>query len=192
MSDSDRIPGPDGPHRHTDHTPQAHGQVAELGHPLARCLPRDPNEPHRAASPLELLYDLTLVVAFSVAGAQFAHLVAAGHILVGLAGFLFSMFAIRWAWINFAWFASAYDNDGWLYRITTMVQMGGVLVRMQDSLYAILLAATALVIGAAVVMAFAGAPLAWCLVVLGLAPWVTVVGFEHVGHRRAAAALERL
>ena len=30
--------------------------------------------------------------------------------------------------MNFAWFASAYDTDDWLYRLTTMVQMVGVLV----------------------------------------------------------------
>ena len=35
---------------------------------------RDPYEQHRAATPLELLYDLTFVVAFGVAGEQFAHL----------------------------------------------------------------------------------------------------------------------
>ena len=26
------------------------------------------------------------------------------------------MFAIIWAWINFSWFASAYDADDWIYR----------------------------------------------------------------------------
>ena len=40
---------------------------------------RDPNERHRAATPLELLYDLTFGVAFGVAGEQFAHLLAEGH-----------------------------------------------------------------------------------------------------------------
>ncbi len=38
------------------------------------------------------------------------------------------MFAIVWAWINYSWFASAYDTDDWLYRVLTMVQMVGVLV----------------------------------------------------------------
>ncbi len=38
------------------------------------------------------------------------------------------MFAICWAWINFTWFASAYDTDDWFFRITTMVQMVGVVV----------------------------------------------------------------
>jgi hypothetical protein len=46
---------------------------------------RDPNERHRAATPLELLYDLTFVVAFGVAAEQFAHLLAEGHFAAGLA-----------------------------------------------------------------------------------------------------------
>ena len=35
---------------------------------------------------------------------------------------------ISWAWINFSWFASAYDTDDWLFRLLTMVQMVGVLI----------------------------------------------------------------
>jgi low temperature requirement protein LtrA len=38
------------------------------------------------------------------------------------------MFAICWAWINFSWFASAYDTDDWAFRLLTMVQMAGVLI----------------------------------------------------------------
>ena len=38
------------------------------------------------------------------------------------------MFAVVWAWINFTWFASAYDTDDWIYRLTTMVQMAGVVI----------------------------------------------------------------
>ena len=89
---------------------------------------RDPNEPHRAATPLELLYDLTFVVAFGVAGEQFAHLLAEGHFAAGLAAFGLAIFAICWAWINFSWFASAYDTDGWAFRLATMVQMVGVII----------------------------------------------------------------
>ncbi len=75
---------------------------------------RDPHEGHRAATPLELLLDLTFVVAFGVAGEQFAHLVADNHVAEGMAGFTFAAFAIIWAWINFTWFASAFDCDDWL------------------------------------------------------------------------------
>ncbi|MFV0253277.1 MAG: low temperature requirement protein A [Beutenbergiaceae bacterium] len=83
---------------------------------------------HRAATPLELLYDLTLVVAFSIAGSQLAHALSVGHIWVGIAGFLFCMFAIVWAWQTFTWFASSYDTDDWGFRIATLVQMLGVTV----------------------------------------------------------------
>ena len=89
---------------------------------------RQPHEEHRAASSLELLFDLAFVIAFSVAGSQFAHLIAEGHYQAGLAGFSLAMFAVVWAWINFTWFASAYDTDDWLYRVTTMVQIIGVVV----------------------------------------------------------------
>ena len=78
------------------------------------------------ATSLELLYDLVFVVAFSVAGSEFAHAVAAGHWLTGLGAFVFCLFAVIWAWINFVWFASAYDTDDWVYRLLTMVQMAGV------------------------------------------------------------------
>jgi hypothetical protein len=99
-----------------------------LGHRLIPMTGRDPQEPHRSATPLELLFDLTFVVAFSQASSELAHLLAEGNLASGLVAFAFSMFAICWAWINFSWFASAYDTDDWFYRITTMVQMIGVLV----------------------------------------------------------------
>ena len=89
---------------------------------------RDPHERHRVATPLELLFDLTFVIAFGVAGAEFAHALAAGHGGTGLIAFVFATFATCWAWINFTWFASAYDTDDWIYRVLTMVQMVGVLV----------------------------------------------------------------
>jgi low temperature requirement protein LtrA len=89
---------------------------------------RDPSESHRTATPLELLFDLAFVLAIGQAAGSFAHLVAEAHIASAIAGFAFSMFAICWAWINFTWFASAYDTDDWFYRLTTMVQLIGVIV----------------------------------------------------------------
>lgn len=89
---------------------------------------RDPLENHRAATPLELFFDLTFVIAFGVAGSQFALAMAEGHFGAGLLGFAFAMFAVIWAWINFTWFASAYDTDDWVFRVVTMVQMVGVLI----------------------------------------------------------------
>ena len=89
---------------------------------------RDPEEGHRAATPLELLYDLTLVVAFGVAADELAHFVADDHVLGGVAGFAFAAFGASWAWINYSWFASAYDTDDWVFRLATLVQMVGVIV----------------------------------------------------------------
>ena len=89
---------------------------------------RDPHEAHRAATPLELLFDLTFVISFGIAASQLAHALAEAHYAAGLLGFGFASFAICWAWINFSWFASAYDTDDWIFRVVTMVQMIGVLV----------------------------------------------------------------
>ncbi len=99
-----------------------------LAHRRARMGGRDPGESHRTATPLELLFDLTFVVAFGIAADELAHFLAEDHVKAGLLGFAFATFAINWAWINFSWFASAYDTDDWVYRLTTMVQMVGVIV----------------------------------------------------------------
>jgi low temperature requirement protein LtrA len=89
---------------------------------------RDPHEGHRVATPLELLFDLTFVVAFGIAANQFAHALAEAHFATAFLGFALASFAICWAWVNFSWFASAYDTDDWIFRVMTMAQMIGVLV----------------------------------------------------------------
>lgn len=110
---------------------QAHTEASArppLDHRFRRMVGRDPNEPHRAATPLELLFDLTFVVAFSAAGAQTAHLLELGHWAPAIGGFAFAVFAIWWAWINYSWLASAYDNDDIFFRVATLVEMLGVLI----------------------------------------------------------------
>ena len=97
-------------------------------HRFRRMSGRDPHERHRVATPLELLFDLTFVVGFGIAASEFAHLLAEDHVGAGLTGFMLAIFAICWAWINFSWFASAYDTDDWVYRLATMLQMVGVIV----------------------------------------------------------------
>jgi low temperature requirement protein LtrA len=57
---------------------------------------RDPFAQHRVATPLELLFDLTFVVAFGVTAPEFAHLLAENHVGAGLAGFAFATFAVCW------------------------------------------------------------------------------------------------
>ena len=112
-----------------------------MSHTVIRMTGRDPHETGRAATPLELLFDLTFVIAFGTAAGQLAHFLAEGYVWEGVLGFAFAIFAVSWAWINFSWFASAYDTDDWIYRLTTMVQMAGVLILalglppMYDSLH---------------------------------------------------------
>jgi low temperature requirement protein LtrA len=90
--------------------------------------PRDPNEPHRAASGLELFFDLVFVVSVSIASQNLHHFEKEGHVVDGVGPYLMVFFAIWWAWMNFTWFASAFDTDDWLYRVTTIVQTAGALV----------------------------------------------------------------
>ncbi len=89
---------------------------------------RDTSEDHRASTPLELFFDLTFVVGVSFAAEGFAHEIAIGDAEHGLLVYLMVFFAIWWGWLNFTWFASAYDTDDWLYRMVTLVQMSGALV----------------------------------------------------------------
>jgi low temperature requirement protein LtrA len=89
---------------------------------------RDPGEEHRAATPLELLFDLCFVVAVAQASIALHHQLVDGHLVEGIVYYLMVFFAIWWAWINFTWFASAYDTDDVLYRLLTFVQIAGVLV----------------------------------------------------------------
>jgi low temperature requirement protein LtrA len=95
---------------------------------MSRMTARAADEPHRTASQLELLFDLTFVIAVASLTARFAHALADGHALEELVPFLQVFFAVWWAWINFTWFASAFDADDVAYRLLTMVQMAGVLV----------------------------------------------------------------
>ncbi len=90
--------------------------------------PRSPSEPHRAATPLELFFDLVFVVAIAEAAAVLHHGVAGGHAAEGVLGFVMAFFGIWWAWMNFSWFASAYDTDDIPYRLAVLLQMTGALI----------------------------------------------------------------
>ncbi|MFD3947000.1 low temperature requirement protein A [Streptomyces sp. NPDC058579] len=89
---------------------------------------RSRDEAHRSATPLELFFDLCFVVAVSQAGAELVHAIAEHHAADGIAHYAMVFFAIWWAWMNFTWFASAYDNDDVLYRVVTLIQIAGVLI----------------------------------------------------------------
>ncbi|AWO86297.1 low temperature requirement protein A [Gordonia terrae] len=95
---------------------------------LSTMRPRDPAEPGRAASTLELFFDLVFVVAVSIAAVQLHHALTEDHIVDGVVSYAFVFFAIWWAWMNFTWFATSFGTDDWLYRVLTFVQMAGVLV----------------------------------------------------------------
>ena len=100
--------------------------LARMG--LQRMISRDTAEPNRTATPLELLFDLVFVVAVSQASQNLHHLISDDHVAQGVLSYLMVFFAIWWAWMNFTWFASSFDTDDWLYRVLTILQMGGVLV----------------------------------------------------------------
>src|SRR5262245_32073443 len=89
---------------------------------------RDVDQAHRVSTPLELLFDLCFVVAVSQAAARLHHALSAGDPAHGVGRYLLVFFAIWWAWVNFTWFASAYDTDDALYRVTTLVQITGALI----------------------------------------------------------------
>jgi hypothetical protein len=101
---------------------------SSLRHRLRPMSGRDPRERDRTTTPVELLYDLTYVVAFSAAAEQLAHHLVEGHPARAIGAYAFAVFAISWAWLNFTWFGSAYGNDDAMFRVATIVQMGGVVV----------------------------------------------------------------
>ncbi|GAB3598440.1 low temperature requirement protein A [Microbacterium tumbae] len=64
----------------------------------------------------------------STASAQLHHEIGEGQVAHGVTSYAMVFFAIWWAWMNFTWFATSFDTDDWAYRVTTIVQMSGVLV----------------------------------------------------------------
>jgi low temperature requirement protein LtrA len=89
---------------------------------------RDPAAGHRPATPLELLFDLVFVVAVALAAERLHHALLEGDALGSVVSFTLVFFAIWWAWVNFTWFASAYDTDDVAYRLSVFVIMTGALV----------------------------------------------------------------
>jgi low temperature requirement protein LtrA len=86
------------------------------------------HEQQRASTPLELLFDLVFVIAVSKAANALHHGISAGHAAEATVSFAMLFFAIWWAWMNFTWFASAYDTDDVPYRLTVFVQFTGALI----------------------------------------------------------------
>ena len=91
--------------------------------------PRDPDEGHRASTPLELFFDLVFVVAVAQAANSLHHaLIEGGSVGAPVGKYILVFFGIWWAWMNFSWFASAYDTEDIAYRLTVFVQMTGALI----------------------------------------------------------------
>jgi hypothetical protein len=76
--------------------------------------------------------------------------------------------------------------------IAVLYGLYSVLMRARDPFHLGLIAATTAILILAVLLAAGGVNMALCLVVLALAPAVTVVGYETLGHRHIADALGRL
>jgi hypothetical protein len=89
---------------------------------------RRADEEHRSPTVLELFFDLCFVVAVAQAAGELHHAISADHVADGVFGYVLVFFAVWWAWMNFTWFASAYDTDDIAYRLTTLVQIAGALV----------------------------------------------------------------
>jgi low temperature requirement protein LtrA len=77
---------------------------------------------------LELLFDLCFVIAVAQASASLSTAVTDGHYITGPLRFALVFFTIWWAWMNFTWFASAYDPDDIPYRLVVLVQITGSLI----------------------------------------------------------------
>ncbi|MFE0173762.1 low temperature requirement protein A [Streptomyces sp. NPDC059002] len=127
-SDAAAASDPAGPSPHRSDPSAPHAGPPAFPKPFRPLLARGRDEEHRAATPLELFFDLCFVVAVAQAGAELVHAVAEGHTGEGILNYAMLFFALFWAWVNFSWFSSAYDNDDVLYRVVTLVQIAGVLV----------------------------------------------------------------
>jgi low temperature requirement protein LtrA len=95
---------------------------------IGRLSERDPGEHHRVATPLELFVDLASVIAIAAAAAGLHHALTEAHYVEGVFVFLLSFFAIWLAWLNYTWFASAFDDGSLSFKLATFVFLSGSLV----------------------------------------------------------------
>lgn len=115
----------------SDNTRKAHQPPVALPPPLAvkrEMSGRDIHEMNRASTPLELLFDLTVVVAVAAAASRLHHSLVETSVREAGLEFVQSFFAIWWPWMSYTWFASAYDTDDVPFRMATLLQMLGVLL----------------------------------------------------------------
>ncbi|WP_370247908.1 low temperature requirement protein A [Nocardioides sp.] len=87
---------------------------------------RDAGQHERAATPLELLFDLCFVVAVAILAKDLHHGLADGRTGETVAAYALLFVPVWWAWMSFTWFATAFDNDDAVHRLLTMAQMVGI------------------------------------------------------------------
>ena len=90
-------------------------------------LARHKDEEHRAATQLELLFDLVIVIAIAAAAHGLRHEISGGHLQAGIIRFLMAFFCVWWPWNLFTWFATSFDNDDAAYRVNVMAIMFGAM-----------------------------------------------------------------
>jgi low temperature requirement protein LtrA len=76
--------------------------------------------------------------------------------------------------------------------LACMFLLYALITRTLDPFHFLLMGLSAGVVVGSLALAWSGVSMVWCLAVLALVPWVTVVGYETVGHRHNAAVLARL
>ena len=89
---------------------------------------RSRDEEGRTATTLELFFDLVFVVAIAFAANALHHDIVEGIVGESIVRYIQVFFAIWWAWMNFTWFASAYDTDDVPYRLTIFAGITGALI----------------------------------------------------------------
>ena len=88
---------------------------------------RDPDEAHRTATPLELLFDLVIVIAIAAIARGFEDALTHRPIHIAVMHYLMAFFIVWWPWILFARFASSFDNDDVTHRIGVVALMFGAM-----------------------------------------------------------------
>jgi len=90
---------------------------------------RSKDEPHRAATPLELFYDLVYVVAIAFLAGELHHAITQWHhVSHALFMYLWIFWCVWWPWNTYTFFASGYDTDDVQFRLASFAQMIGVIV----------------------------------------------------------------
>ena len=92
-------------------------------------LARGIGDSHRAATPLELFYDLIYVVAIASLALQLHHALSdLHHVGATIAMYFWFFWAIWWPWNSYTWFASGYDTDDAQFRLASFAQMVGAII----------------------------------------------------------------